>query len=882
MAFEITQELLNDVAQYIETKNNDALNQLFKGFHHADIAEILDELSFDEAVYIIRLLDSETTAEVLMDVDDDVRAVEITVPDTINLQEILDYIERKTQIKIRKLNDRYYALAKSTTVDLCGIVLDNFQENTIPGATIEVLGTDLAIITDLDGGFSLNSIPRNAKLQIKHIGFKTLFVDAEELLDSNPCATLLLAQFYQQLEEVVVYEFLTKGLVKQLDASIELNSEEFGILPGLSEPDILQTVQALPGIKSVDETVSDINIRGGSNDQNLILWDGIKMYQSGHFFGLISAFNPYLTGKVTLIKNGTSATYGDGVSGVIDMRTKDKIETDFYGGAGFNLISADFYGQLSVGDKLAFQFSARRSMTDFFNTPTFDTFFNRAFQSNKVVGGTTETTNIERDDRFYFYDFTAKVLYDVNDNHKFRVSFININNLLDYTESHTELDRSTTSALDQTNLSFGGTLDSNWSDRFSTTVNAYYTRYNLDALNISRRGEVEPQRLLQNNKVKETSAKLSINYKFNEVLNWVNGYQINQTGITNFTEINEPSFKSDLIDIVNTNSLFSELVYRSSDEKLFARGGLRLNYLKNPGNSEESIPGTRLTPGSFEEFILEPRLSLNYAITPELKAILLGEFKSQATNQIVDLEQNFLGIEKRRWIVSNGTDLPITRSKQGSFGLNYDSRNLYIGLEGFYKEVNDISTSTQGFQNQNQFSGEIGKYDVKGIEFLVNRKTKDYSVWASYTYNVNTYTFETIDPPNFPNNLDIRHAATIAGTLTMNSLRFGLGLNYRSGRPFTEPIADNAVDNSIFPAQILYNENNSSRLPEYLRADASVIYDFDIGRNLKASFGASVLNFTNRKNVLNIFYRLDDNDLLETIESTSLGITPNFSFRVKF
>ena len=73
MAFEITQELLNDVAQYIETKNNDALNQLFNGLHHADIAEILDELSFDEAVYIIRLLDSETTAEVLIDVDDDVR-----------------------------------------------------------------------------------------------------------------------------------------------------------------------------------------------------------------------------------------------------------------------------------------------------------------------------------------------------------------------------------------------------------------------------------------------------------------------------------------------------------------------------------------------------------------------------------------------------------------------------------------------------------------------------------------------------------------------------------------------------------------------------------------------------------------------------------------
>ncbi len=73
MAFEITQELLNKVLQYIENKKNDALNELFKEMHHADIAEILDELPFEEAVYIIRLLDSETTSEVLMDVDDDVR-----------------------------------------------------------------------------------------------------------------------------------------------------------------------------------------------------------------------------------------------------------------------------------------------------------------------------------------------------------------------------------------------------------------------------------------------------------------------------------------------------------------------------------------------------------------------------------------------------------------------------------------------------------------------------------------------------------------------------------------------------------------------------------------------------------------------------------------
>ena len=798
-------------------------------------------------------------------VDEDVRTVAITAPDTVDLDEIIDYIAGKTQIKIQKLDDRYYTIIKSTTVDICGIVLDNFERNTVSSATIEVLGTDLVIITGFDGSFLLNNIPRNAKLQIRHVGFKTLFVDAEALLDSGPCATLLLAQFYQQLEEVVIYDFLTKGLVKQLDASIELNPEEFGILPGLSEPDILQTVQALPGVKSVDETVSDINIRGGSNDQNLILWDGIKMYQSGHFFGLISAFNPYLTEKVTLIKNGTSATYGDGVSGVIDMRTKDKIETDFYGGAGFNLISGDVYGQLSVGDKLAFQFSARRSMTDFFNTPTFDTFFNRAFQSNKVVGGTTQTTAIVRDDRFYFYDFTAKILYDINENHKFRMSFININNHLDYTETQPDLDRSTESALDQTNISFGGTLDSQWSDRFSTTVNAYYTRYNLDARNTSSRG---PQTIFQNNEVIETSAKLSVNYKINDALQWLNGYQINQTGITNITQVDQPIFKSDVIDIVNANAFFSELVYESSDKKLFARGGARLNHLENPGN--------------FEEFILEPRLSLNYAIAPKLKAIVLGEFKSQATNQKVDLEQNFLGIEKRRWILSEGDSLPVTKSKQASIGINYDHKNLYVGIEGFVKEVNGISTATQGFQNQDQFNGEIGKYNVKGFEFLINKKTTDYSAWLSYTYNVNNYTFDDITPTKFANNLDVRHQVTLAGTYKFNNFKFGAGLNYRSGKPYTKPLETNPLDTTFFPNQINYEVPNSSRLPEYLRGDVSLVYDFEISPKLKASVGASVLNFTDRKNILNIFYRLNDSNEIETIESSSLGLTTNLSFRVKF
>lgn len=789
--------------------------------------------------------------------DANIQSVEILKPVEESIEEILNSLRGQTQITIQKLNERYYTLIKGETVNICATVLDNFEQNTVTGAEIQVLESDITAITDFDGNFALENIQRDAILQIKHIGFKTLFIKAEELANLKRCTKLLLAVTYQQLEEVVVYKFLTTGITKQSDASIEFNPAKFGILPGLIEPDVLQTVQALPGIKSIDETVSDINIRGGTNDQNLILWDGIKMYQSGHFFGLISAFNPYLTDQVNVIKNGTSAVFGDGVSGIIDMRTKNEIEDRFTGGAGVNLINADVFGQLPLTDNLAFQFSARRSLTDFFDLGAYGRFRDRVFQDTEVV---------ESDESFYFYDFTAKVLYDINENQKLRFSLINTNNRLDYTESNNDGTRNTNSTLDQYNLSFGGSLESNWTEKFTTKLNIYQTQYKLTSRITSITNGL--QQLFQNNRVLENSVKLETNFELATNLKWSNGYQFNETGILNETFVFQPRFQSEILDVLRAQAVFSEFTYSTEDKKWFARVGGRLNHFENLN--------------TFEETIIEPRVNLNYAFANNFKIAVQGEFKSQAINQIIDLEQNFFGIEKRRWILSDGTNLPVTRSKQGSIALNYDEENLYVGLEGFYKQVDGISTSTQGFQNQDQFNGELGRYDIKGIEFLINKRAKDYSAWLSYTYNINDYTFEGVIPPTFPNNLDVRHNLTLAGSYTMNNLKMSLGINYRSGKPFTEPDPNDPIDRTFFPPSINYPSANGSRLREYFRVDASAIYDFPSNGRLKSSLGISVLNFTDRNNVLNTYYQIDGSGEVETIESTSLGLTPNFSFRVAF
>ena len=142
------------------------------------------------------------------------------------------------------------------------------------------------------------------------------------------------------------------------------------------------------------------------------------------------------------------------------------------------MISADGYGHVPLSDKLAVQFSARRSVTDFLNTPTYNQFFERAFQDTEVKEGGGADEAIDREENFYFYDFTGKVLYDIDDDHQLRVSAIYINNNLDYRETEANTGRSDQSLLDQTNFSFGGRLNSRWTNRFSSQLNAYIDHLN--------------------------------------------------------------------------------------------------------------------------------------------------------------------------------------------------------------------------------------------------------------------------------------------------------------------------------------------------------------------------------------------------------------------
>ncbi|OIQ28197.1 MAG: TonB-dependent receptor [Bacteroidetes bacterium MedPE-SWsnd-G2] len=666
----------------------------------------------------------------------------------------------------------------------------------------------------------------------------------------------------QLLQEVFVTKYLTSGLSKNNKGIITIKPNKLGILPGLIEPDVLQTVQSIPGIISAEESVSNLNIRGGTHDQNLILLDGIKMYQSGHFFGLISAFNPYLTKRIDVAKNGTPAMYGDGVSSVIDMRQSNSIDNEFKASLDVNLINIGGFIKAPISKTSEFQLSARRSFTDFATSPTYDQYFKRVFQDTDITNNQENSNNtITQNESFYFYDINAKYLWDITPSDLLRVNLLTQYNDLNYDEISTinTIDEALESTLKQKNYSGGITYTKLWSRDFQTSAQIYASNYDLRATNYDL---LNQQRLTQENEVLETAIKLDASFVSNINFKFKGGYQFFEVGIGNLEELNNPVFRRYEKEVLRTHSVFTEAEYLSNNAYTKIVLGLRGNYV-----------------GKLDVFTLEPRISFSQRFAQYFKFEILGELKSQTTSQIIDLQNDFLGIEKRRWVLSNNFDMPITKSQQISAGFQYNHNDLLVSIEGFSKHVDGINSRSQAFQNQFQYSNTIGGYNIYGIDFLINKQFDNFGSWISYSYSENNYEFSFLnDGIEFPNNLDITHALTFAGTYTISSFKLALGINWHSGKPTTIPVKGNEVVNGT----INFDSPNAERLDNYLRADFSGTYDFPLSRTTNATVGLSIWNIFNSNNVLNVYYSLDDNDNISKIENRALDITPNISFRVRF
>ena len=832
---------------------------LFFGFVIPSIAQ--DKLPAKEAFEVLK----ERYTITFSYIEKDIEPFIITIPDAnLSLDEVLLKLEKHPLLLFKRIsNDRIAVAIKNSNLSICGKIIDAETKEILVGASAYVIGVK-GVISDRNGVFNVVDLKNNDQLIISFLGYEPQKYSLTEYLSFfEDCPIIELVPQQYQLNEVVVSNLFTTGFNQNRDGSVDFSTNNYGILPGLVDTDVLQMIQVLPGVQSVNESIADINVRGGSHDQNLILWDNIKMYHSGHFFGLISAFNPEITNQIKVFKNGTSAEYTDGVSGSILMNSSNELDEKFNGSVSSNLLSSNAVLRVPISSKMSIHISGRRSLTDFYDSPTYNQYFERSFQESQI--STQSTSTITTDSEFYFYDFSGKLLYDVNDTHKVRLSLLSVNNDLAYTESSTDVNNSESrnSTLNQENFAVGATISSNWQEDFKTEIQAYYTNYYLKASDV--RVDTD-QSILQLNQVIETGFKLNTSFKFSENFSWLNGYSYTETGTQNASELKNPTYQIIKKRVQRNHGLFSELSYGSNT--FFIRAGARLNYFERLGS-----------------FLVEPRININQKLSNTISINLQGEFKNQTITQFVDLNDDFLGVENRRWIVSDGNTIPIIKSKQVSLGVNYKNKGWFIELSPFYKEVNGIITESQGFTSQNQYDGFVGSSTAKGLEFLANKRINASNVWFSYTYGNQNYLFEEISIDKFPSNFDITHTLNLATSISlMENWKLGSGIQFRTGRPYTIPIEGQETYQDGNFRRVNYGDLNIERLPNYMRLDASTSYEFKLGNTQEILISLGILNVLNKNNTLLRYYEVssENSDEAIQIEKLSLALTPNFSVRYKF
>lgn len=788
-----------------------------------------------------------------------------------DIQQIILFLRKNTPFDYTIISSSHIALVAQSlrTMTVCGQLFDALSEEPVAEATVYEPISGKGTLTDAKGYFRLEGIKPASILSIQHMIYGELPLTASLFTDEKKCRAYFLKPQTQVLSEVVVSNVLAAGLDLTSDGALVVRPKQFGTLPGLIEPDVLQIVQRLPGVESMDESVSNINIRGGTNDQNLILWDGIKMYQTGHFFGLISTINPYLTEQIKVYKNGIPARYGDGVSGMIDFKTSSVIQDKIHGGAGLNLINGDAYLQIPFGKKWGFQVSGRRSFNDFFSTPTYDEYFDRAFQDSKITtkNNLSANENFSSDESFVFYDVNAKLIFNPNNKSHFEVNFFNLDNRLSFRETITaqneENNRTRTSSLDQRNIAVGFSGDIILNEHWRLSGNAYYTNYNLEATNFDLSTN---QQLDQKNEVLETQAKFLLSYILNEKWNFSSGYEVVETGVTNLQRVNDPLFFSRVKNALVEHAGFVETNFKNS-LGLNAEFGLRASFVPELG-----------------ETFFEPRFNILQYLSRAFSVNLMGEMKHQLTTQTIDLQEDFLGVEKRRWTLADEEEIPILHSKQLSLGINYKKDGWFANVTGFYKWVDEVFTDNLGFQDQLEFANLNGEYLVNGVEVLFDKKIKSLTLSLAYAYKDNRLEFDSLQPPKIRNHQDVKHSLGLTAAYRFKNLKLSLGYQWRTGKPFTEPDPEDPIANEGPFEEINYLAPNSSTLPNYNRLDFSSEYQFFMGKT-RAVVGLSVLNVLDENNILNTYYTLENiegNTEVRRVNNLSLGITPNLSFRVFF
>ena len=621
-------------------------------------------------------------------------------------------------------------------------------------------------------------------------------------------------------DKTVLSEVVVLGSTVPLESSeistLKLTPDEIRKVPVfMGESDVLKTMQLLPGVQGGTEGTAGLYVRGGGPDQNLILLDGVPVYNANHVFGFFSVFNTDAIKNVTMIKGGFPARYGGRLSSIIDIGMKEGNMNKFEGEGAIGVVASKITvsGPISRG-KTSFMLSGRRTYLDMFAVP-----IQKAAKTTRLVGAN-------------FWDLNAKVNHIFSLRDRIYLSFYSgKDNLYDHHRftNGTTVNEKEDARIKWGNLTSAFRWNHQYGDRLFSNVTATFSNYRFDL------GTV-------------------INHKYSGVVRSPDVFRENEY----YSSVNDLGLKVDYdylvgkkhslkfgANVINHNLLPGVSRYRShiKTDTTFGSARERLNELYI--YVEDDIlftPSTTANVGIHWSAAFtdgrtysypQPRISLNQRVTSYLSIKASYTKMSQYIHLLVN---SGVGLPTDLWVPSTKLVKP-QLADQVALGVVAAGKGFEISIESYYKKMSNLIEYKDGagfldIDSEWEKKLEFGTGDSYGAELFVQKKSGLTTGWLAYTLAKSTRHFDNLNFGNsFPYRYDRRHNVSLVFNRAINSkIDIGAVWVYNSGNAITLPTstypkADWSSGGASYEDYVKhYPGRNSSRAKAYHRLDLNISF----------------------------------------------------------
>jgi ferric enterobactin receptor len=773
-------------------------------------------------------------------------------------------------------------VTKKNKITVTGVIKEAVTGEPLPYVNIGIRGLPGGAVSNAAGYFTLHGIPADSSVLIftaighQQVQYPVTTDSAKKMI------TIEMKTESRHLHGVTIQH--KKNAAFRLSSRpgvIQLSPANLEVLPKVGEKDIFRSLQLMPGISAGQEQSAGLYVRGGTPDQNLVLFDGFTVYNVDHLFGFFSTFNTNALKDVQVYKSGFDAKYGGRLSALVDITGKEGNKNAFNAGVDISAMSANGFIETPIGKKMTALVTYRRS----FRTPLYDSLLNHA-----RVGQSSETEKTSSTGRIigvskphsYFDDMNAKLTFRPTEKDAISASFYLGK---DYLDNGISAGDSSLSMLITDISEWGNTGASlkwthKWNTNFFTNTLLSYSNYFSDrrvvtALTIfdtATGNRTSISGFDEHNKLKDYTLKAGFEWMPDPVHTIEGGIQITHNDIV------YRYLQNDTNTILDRNTKgFTNSIYLQDQIHLL-------------NNKLQVTPGIRVSQFDVTNALYyEPRLTATYELNAHTKLKGAAGQYYQFAKRVI--REDVVNGSRDFWVLADGDRLPVSSSQQYMAGASWENNRYLVDVEAWYKRLHGLNEYTLRYQANLQGAPyeELffqGKGYARGMDVLLQKKFGKYTGWIAYTLAEVKHHFPRYEAGYFYAANDIRHEFKTINTYHYKRWDFTITWLYLTGKAYTAPTGGYRITLPSFGSRsyLITTDKNAIRLPDYHRLDIAVNWNYGKPGKLNGLIGLSVFNAYNWQNVWYKNFQVVYNALRFRVVETDvnyLRLMPNLNITCK-